>query len=133
PRVFAEQLLAARRPLPPILSLPGPWRSSDRPPMQTCLYLLIRSVTPVGDRSGLLYEVSGALLQSLWLPALWCLLTLLRLPRRLIALSLAAVLASGFVIFNAFYVWPKLFAAAFVVLLASLVLTGEWATARSKA
>ena len=133
PRAFAEQLLAARRPLPRVLSTPGPWLSSDRPPMETCLYLLIRSVTPVGDRSGLLYETSGALLQSLWLPALWCLLILLRLPRRLIALSLAAVLASGFVIFNGFYVWPKLFPAALVVLLAALVLTREWEAARSSA
>ena len=133
PDAFAQQLLAARRPLPRILSTPGPWLSSDRPPMQTCLYLLIRSVVPLGDPKNLEYEVSGALLQSLWLPALWCLLTLLGLPRKLVALSLAAVLASGFVIFNAFYVWPKLFAAAFVVLLAVLVLTGEWATARSKA
>jgi hypothetical protein len=133
PHLFADQLLAARRPLPRILSTPGPWLSSDRPPMQTCLYLLIRSVTPRGDRNRLLYEASGALFQSFWLPALWCLMILIRLPRRLIALTLAAVLASGFVIFNAFYVWPKLFAAAFVVLLAALVLTDEWAAARSKA
>jgi hypothetical protein len=50
----------------------------------------------------------------------------------MIALALTAVLLSGFTIFNSFYVWPKLFPAAFLVMLVTLVLTEEWSSARSR-
>jgi hypothetical protein len=132
PRAFAEQLLASPRPLPHILAESGPWLSSDRPPLQTCVYLLVRAVLPVGDPTGLLFEVLGALLQSLWAPALWCVLQVAGLPRRATALGLVTVSASGFVIFNSFYVWPKLFPAAFVILAVAVVLAADWSEARSR-
>ncbi|MGO9560564.1 MAG: hypothetical protein ACLPQS_07620 [Acidimicrobiales bacterium] len=130
PRAFAKQALAAQRPLPHVLS--GTWLSSDRPPMETSLYLMVLAVLPTQDPSGLLFEALGTLLQSLWMPALWCLFTVVRLPRRMIAMGRVAVLLSGFTIFNSFYVWPKLFPAAFLVMLVTLVLTDEWSSARTR-
>jgi 4-amino-4-deoxy-L-arabinose transferase-like glycosyltransferase len=46
--------------------------------------------------------------------------------------GLITVLLSGFVIFNSFYVWPKLLPAAFLVLVVALVLSDEWVEARSR-
>lgn len=132
PRAFAEQLLASPRPLPHILSASGPWLSSDRPPLETCAYLLVRAVLPVADPNGLLYQVLGSLLQSLWAPALWCVFQVAGLPRRANALALVTVGASGFVMFNSFYVWPKLFPAAFVILAVAVVLAANWSEARSR-
>lgn len=130
PWQFALQLLAPTRPLPHYLS--GHWLSSDRPPLQTSVYLLARAVLPMGDQHELVYQTLGTLLQSLWVPALWCVLTVVGLPRRAIAGAVAAVAVSGFVLFNSFYVWPKLFPAAFLVLLAGIVLTPEWRTVRRR-
>lgn len=124
PGLFARQLLSVHRPLPHYLI--GTWLSSDRPPLQTGLYLVVRAILPFGDPHSLVYQVTGALLQSLWMPALWCFLVIVGLPRRGIAFMLPAVLLSGFVIVNSFFVWPKLFPGAFVVLLVALVLGDGW-------
>jgi hypothetical protein len=129
PFVFASQLLSTLRPLPHLL-ISG-WQSSDRPPLQTAMYLVVRAFSPWGDANELNYEVTGVLLQSLWMPALWCFFSAARLPRRAIALGLGVVLTSGFVILNSFYTWPKLFPAAFIVLIAAVVLTEQWDVERS--
>lgn len=131
PRAFALQLEAAARPLPHYLT--GAWLSSDRPPMETSVYLMVRSIVPIGDPHKLVYQVLGTLLQSLWMPALWCVLTVVGLSRWAVAGGLAGVAVSGFVLFNSLYVWPKLLPAAFVVLLAGLLLTDEWRVARRRA
>jgi uncharacterized membrane protein (UPF0136 family) len=130
PWQFALQLQAPTRPLPHLLS--GHWLSSDRPPLQTSVYLMVRAVLPIADQHQLVYQALGTLLQSLWVPALWCVLTVVGLPRRAIAGGVAAVAVSGFVLFNSFYVWPKLFPAAFLVLLAGIVLTAEWRSVRRR-
>jgi hypothetical protein len=130
PRAFGVQLESALRPLPHFVS--APWLSSDRPPMETSVYVLVRALLPIGDPHALVYQVVGTLLQSLWLPALWCLLFVVGVPRWLTAGGLASIAVSGFVLFNSFYVWPKLFPAAFVVLLSALVLTGDWDAARAR-
>jgi hypothetical protein len=130
PRAFAVQLEAATRPLPHFVS--APWLSSDRPPMETSVYVVLRGVLPIGDPHALVYQVLGTLLQSLWMPALWCLLHVVGVPRRVAAGGLAGIAVSGFVLFNSLYVWPKLFPAAFLVLLAALVFTEDWAAARTR-
>lgn|GEM_PF-1484044 len=129
PLAFASQLLSRVRPLPHFLI--NGWESSDRPPLQTAMYLVVHAFTPSGDTSGLNYEVTGVLLQSLWMPALWCFLSAARLPRRAIAVGLAVSLTSGFVILNSFFTWPKLFPAAFIVLLGAVVFTDQWDGQRS--
>jgi hypothetical protein len=133
PQQFAAFLLAPQRPLPVFggVASPNAWTTSDRPPLQTCVYLLVRSLVPGSDTSGLQYEATAALLQSLWMPALWCLFRAVRAPRMVIGLGLTATLLSGFVIVNGFFVWPKLFPAAFIVLLAAILLTDELETVRT--
>lgn len=131
PRDFALQLLAPGRPLPHFVS--GAWLSSDRPPLETSVYVMLRALLPMGDQHVLVYQALATLLQSLWMPALWCVLTVVRVPRRAVAGGLAAIAVSGFVLFNSFYVWPKLFPAAFLVLLAGVVLTPEWRSVRRRA
>ncbi|MGD0254713.1 MAG: hypothetical protein ABSB99_04040 [Acidimicrobiales bacterium] len=130
PVFFANQLLSSHRPLPHFV-VPG-WLSSDRPPLQTAVYLLIRAVLPISDPHGLWYQVTGTFLQCLWAPALWCLLYVVGISRRATACALSLVALSGFVIVNSFFAWPKLFPAALLVLLAACVLTQDWDDARER-
>jgi hypothetical protein len=131
PLRFAQQLEAALRPVPHHVS--AAWLSSDRPPLETSVYVFLHALLPLGSATPpLLYEVIGVLLQSLWLPALWCLLHAVRLPRPIIAAGLTSISVCCFVLFNSFYVWPKLFPAAFLVLLAAVLLTTEWESLRAK-
>ena len=130
PQMFAAFLLAPQRPLPVFGGTwaPNAWSTSDRPPLQTCVYLIVRSIVPGTDVSTLQYQVTASLLQSLWMPALWCFFRAARARRAVIGLGLAVTLLSGFVIVNGFFTWPKLFPAAFLVLLAAIVLTDELAS-----
>jgi hypothetical protein len=128
PYWFAQQLLARARPLPHHLT--PYWQSSDRPPLQAGVYLLVRSVVPYSDPSGTLYQVTGTVLQCLWVPAAWCLLRAAKIGRRGIACGVVAIATTGFVLMNSFFVWPKLFPAAFVLLLAAAVLADDWTALR---
>ncbi|MBS0663742.1 MAG: hypothetical protein JSR48_10800 [Verrucomicrobia bacterium] len=99
------------------------WLSSDRPPLQAGLYLVAR---PWGDAlglpPGLLYQCVGTLAQLCWLPALWLLGRRLGFaPGRCAALVLLAT-ASGLLLFNGTYVWPKLLAAGYALVAAILLL-----------
>lgn len=119
PLVFAEGARLPHVPSP----LLGEWLSSDRPPLQTGIVLaqLPRfSAIPVLREQA--YSVVSVLAQSLWIFALWLLLTAFGLNPRAIALTLAVCLFSGFVFLNTFFVWPKLLAAAYTLgFLASFV------------
>lgn len=128
PYVFANQLLAVHRPLPRLLF--AGWSGSDRPPLQAGLYLLVRAFLPQGRPVALRYQVVGVAVQSFWMPALWSFLRTAAVPRRTIGSVLSAVLLSGFVIVNSFFVWPKLLPAAFLVLLAALLLGRAWPPVR---
>jgi hypothetical protein len=128
PYWFAQQLLARARPLPHYLT--PYWQSSDRPPLQTGVYLLVRSVVPYSDPSAALYQVTGTVLQCLWVPAAWCVLGAARIGCRGIACGILAIAATGFVLMNSFFVWPKLFPAAFLLLLAAVLLADDWAMLR---
>ena len=110
-------LLAEGARLPHVPSpLQGDWLSSDRPPLQSGMVLAqiprLSAIRLAREQS---YNVVGVLAQSLWIFALWLLLTACGLDKRAIALTLAACLFSGFVFLNTFFVWPKLLAAAFTL------------------
>ncbi|HLH04720.1 MAG TPA: hypothetical protein VKX25_18280 [Bryobacteraceae bacterium] len=115
PLIFADQLENGKIERPMI----GDWLSSDRPPLQTGLTLLIYPYR-LASRT-LSYMLVGVLLQILWIPALWVLLDALEIRRRQAAWILAAVFASGFSLLNTFFVWPKLLAAAFGLAFAALL------------
>lgn len=113
PRVFA-QIIDARN---PTRVLGADWLTSDRPPLQTGLALLAWPLLSLGRIDfGTACTTTGIWFQALWFPATWALLRSLGLRSR-VALGVTATLsASGFLMFDCVYVWPKLGAAAFVVL-----------------
>jgi hypothetical protein len=90
------------------------WLSSDRPPLQAGIVLSQFPLfhKPLREQG---YTAVSVLAQSFWVLALWLLLTAFRLPSRLVVLTLAACLFSGFVFLNTFFVWPKLLAAAYTM------------------
>ena len=116
PFVFAEQIRSGyiRKPMF------QDWHSSDRPPLQTGIalsqYPFIRGPRVLGCM------VLGVDLQCLAIFALWLFLTALNVDRRAAALALAVALFSGFFLINAFYVWPKLLAAAYMLVFSALLL-----------
>ncbi len=126
---FAQLLQDPHRPLPHSLS--GVWQSSDRPPLQTGIYLLQQGFLG-RDAQGMHYATASVILQALWILGVWAFLVSAHVDRRAIALVLGATLFSGFAIVNTFYVWPKLLAAAFTMVALALLITDEWRTARSR-
>jgi hypothetical protein len=121
PMLFGQQLMTGHRPLPALL-IRG-WQSSDRPPLQTGYYLMQQSVLHSGHLND--YQILGILLQCLWIPGLWALLVAMGKPRGAIGLSLAAVLFNGFIFQNTIFTWPKLIAAAALLLFAAIMCTRE--------
>ncbi|QYM79765.1 hypothetical protein K0B96_03870 [Horticoccus luteus] len=119
PQIFGDRLFF-KEPLRPFIV---DWLSSDRPPLQAGLYL---SVLPwlqlfhVPRQLG--YECLGTQAQLLWVPAAWLLARALGLNRTRRTVALLVVGSVGFFLLNSVYVWPKLLAAAYVVLFALLIL-----------
>lgn len=82
---------------------------------------------PVGwDTTGLDYQLVGIAVQQLWIVGAWALLVAGGVGRITRGLAALAILLSGFVIVNGFYVWPKLLAAAMLLGAAALILTPAW-------
>lgn len=96
------------------------WLSSDRPPLQIGYALEQRPV--VWDSSGLHYQLLGVVVQQLWVVGLWALLTAFQIRGLTRGLVMVATLVSDVAIVNAFFVWPKLIGAAFLLAAAALVL-----------
>ena len=91
----------------------GDWLSSDRPPLQAGLYLMIRELLP--ESRGLLYQGIATWAQTLVLVPLGCLLTLIS-DRRSRAIALFTLCLSALVLLNTLMVWPKLLSAAFCLI-----------------
>ena len=106
------------------------WLSSDRPPLQTGLTLLAYPYI-VAPRS-LAYMLLGILLQSLWIPALWAFLKAWDFDRGAVVWTLVALLFSGPVLVNTFFVWPKLLAAAYGVAFSAILLSDRLAEEAGK-
>ncbi|WP_029349396.1 hypothetical protein [Bosea sp. 117] len=85
------------------------WHASDRPPLQSGVYLL----WGVSDRA--LYQVVSSLAQALILLPLGALLRQM-MPQRLVWMGLAAFGASSLALLHTLYVWPKLFSATFLLI-----------------
>ncbi|TMK58568.1 MAG: hypothetical protein E6G51_02115 [Actinobacteria bacterium] len=108
----------------------GDWLSSDRPPLQVGYVL---SQRPFGwDDSGLHYEVLGVIVQQLWILGLWALLCAARLTPRTRGLVAFAAIVSDVAIVHAFFVWPKLIAASFLLAALALVLSEDWPRLRQR-
>jgi hypothetical protein len=126
PFVFASGLIRGSVPSP----MTGDWLSSDRPPLQTGMFLA--HMPYVIRPRALDYTIIGISLQSLWVFSLWIFLAAHNLDRRLIALTLGVCLFSGFTFSNSVYVWPKLLAAAYTIAGASVLLGNRLESLRNR-
>ena len=108
----------------------GDWLSSDRPPLQTGMFLA--HMPYIMQPRALDYTIVGIGLQSLWVFALWMLLSGYGVDRRLIALIIAVCLFSGFTFLNSVYIWPKLLAATYAIAGASVLLANKLEPIRSR-
>ncbi len=111
PFIFTERIYD-RAPIRPFCC--GDWLSSDRPPLQAGVFLLQRPLRVAGN-TGLQYQVLATTLQSLWACGVWSLLRSLGASERRVTQALGLLAFSGFLFYNSVYVWPKLFAATFVL------------------
>jgi hypothetical protein len=113
PRIFAERLYLGVSPKAP----GGDWLSSDRPPLQSGLALVtlpaLRALDFGFDKA---CATAGVWFQLLWIPALWVFLRWLGLAERQAHAATAALVFTGFLLFNSLFVWPKLAGAALVLL-----------------
>lgn len=100
----------------------GDWLSSDRPPLQTGIYL--SEFGYIRGQKG--YQVLSVILQSLWIYALYVLLLSLQVKVKAVRPALVACLLSGFVLVNTFFVWPKLLAAAYLLAFSSIVFSPKF-------
>ena len=103
PKLFADQLRRGQVHQPMV----GDWLSSDRPPLQTGAYLLLFGTSP----SPLSYQVAASWLQALvLLPAM---LLLRQVAPHVAGVALIAFGASSLLSVHVLFVWPKLLAAAY--------------------
>jgi len=97
-------------------SLLGDWLLSDRPPLQTGLYLLLGLHSHV-----VAYQVVASWLQATFLLGVWGIAFGLMLPTRTRRVVLLACCRLPTAIINTFYVWPKLLSVAYVLLVFALL------------
>lgn len=112
PTVFTEIIDSGN----PTREIGASWLTSDRPPLQSAVNLLVLPVErALGVDMQTYCSLTGLWLQLLWIPAMISLLTTFGLKRGP-AVSITCMLAfTGFLFFNSIYVWPKLDAAAFAI------------------
>jgi hypothetical protein len=113
PTIFAERLHSGVSPQAP----GGDWLSRDRPSLQSGLALVtlpaFRALDIGYDKA---CATAGVWFQLLWIPALWVFLRWLGLTERDAHAATAALVFTGFLLFNSVFVWPKLAGAALVLL-----------------
>lgn len=108
PKIFADQIFKGELLRP----MYGDWLSSDRPPLQTGIYLIFY---PFGKGDDVIYQVVATMLQAMVLVAIWRFIVGFKFAsaQRLIIFSFS--FSSLFVI-NSLFVWPKLISAAYVLI-----------------
>lgn len=119
PALLGERLLDGDRPPP----FAGDWLSSDRPPLQSGLYLLVLPwAHAINLQPRLAYQCLGTLAQLAWLPAVWLLARALGRDRSTAFACILLVGIGGFALHHTIFVWPKLIAGGFTILAALFVL-----------
>jgi hypothetical protein len=94
----------------------GDWLSSDRPPLQTGLFLFLTLST-----NPLPYQIVASLLQATFLLGVWGLLVAAELPSSARRLTMLACCLLPTAIINIFYVWPKMMAVSYLMLAFALL------------
>jgi len=103
----------------------GDWLSSDRPPLQSGIILLVRPVfRALGAYADAGFEIAGIVAQLVWVPSAWLLCVRAGFSPRRRALVMAFLIFSGFFLYNTVYTWPKLLASGLCV--AAFVFALRW-------
>jgi hypothetical protein len=113
PMLFARTLFDDDDPRPLLCR----WLSSDRPPLQAgvCLMQSWSWGAEPYSLSWLHCQLIGCAMQTAWIPAVWALCRLLRLPRRRCGVVILLLTFTGFALINTIYCWPKMIAGALVL------------------
>ena len=93
------------------------WPLADRPPVQAGLVFPLESLSAAtGGNAEVAYQLPAVALQGLAVTAVAVLVTQLGFTRRRRLAALLLVVMTPFVAYNTIFVWPKLLAAAFLLL-----------------
>nr|WP_017112315.1 hypothetical protein [Xanthomonas vasicola] len=106
PMLFGDMLARGRLDIPMV----GDWLSSDRPPLQVGMYLMLYKLLPHNDV--LVYQGICSWAQALVLLPLASLLARF-MSKRAQAMALLVLSLSALMLLSTLFVWPKLLAAAF--------------------
>ena len=118
PGIFVERLYQ-NLPLSPYFH---GWLSSDRPPLQSALILLVRCFFQQATNDTQLFSI---LLQSLCIPAVYLLLRSIGiLQKTSVAIALSMLFTSSFFL-NSLFVWPKLLPFTYLLLTTALLYQPE--------
>ncbi len=109
PLLFGDMLAHGRLEIPMV----GDWLSSDRPPLQVGLYLMVRGVLPHARE--LVYQGISSWAQALALLPLAALLDRF-MSKRAQAIALFTLSLSSLMLINTLFVWPKLLAGTFSII-----------------
>ena len=111
PFIFSDMLAQGKIRKP----MEGDWLSSDRPPLQAGLHLLMNSIPFLEVHAGIRYQLISTWAQTLVLVPIYAFLEKVvdARTRRMITL---AVMFSPVVILNSLFVWPKLLAACYCMI-----------------
>jgi hypothetical protein len=115
PLDFAMAIEAGHVPTP----LHADWLSSDRPPLQTALYLLFPGSLFFGRATA--YQASSVGLQLTCLIGVWAVARAMGISLLLSSATLVAVTFTPMVLVNSIFVWPKLLGATFILLALALI------------
>jgi hypothetical protein len=95
----------------------GDWLSSDRPPLQTGLYLFLT----LARTSSHAYQIVTSWLQATFLLGVWGVLAAAGLSSSARRLAMLACCLLPTAIINTFYAWPKMMAAGYLMLVFALL------------
>lgn len=119
PFLVAQGLRAGAMPRPLFIE----WLSSDRPPLQTGIYLATAAWWPGNQAFN--YQIASVFAQCLSLIGVVMFMVCARARPAALFAALIGLSICGFFLVNAFFVWPKLLSAAFSLVIAAYALT-DW-------
>lgn len=130
PALLAARLQAGEDPRTAVTG----WLSSDRPPLQSGLLLLVHAVVGRwGPAEGVQAFATGVVAQLAWAPVAYALCRALGSGRRPALVAVLFTGASGSVLVNTVFTWPKLLSAGFVLAALALAVDLRGRTGRSTA
>jgi hypothetical protein len=131
PKILADGVFSGHIPRP----IMADWLSSDRPPLQTANVVWTYPWTFLKTHlifTDLAYLGMSVFLQCSFLAGLWAFLTAGKIGRRPLALAIVVCFFSGFTFFNGFYVYPKLYPVAYLLIVAAYLLTERYHQVRDR-